>query len=258
MPRPDLASMVDALGLPSPERARILQEIAADFEDMRAELVRRGMDAPDAEAEALRLLAPSDAVIAALASVHEPLYASLARRFSAEMRLAEWLGLVGVTIAGVTLSIGALLGSGLLRNPSPVLWPVLAVTGVVLVRAGRKAIQLLVARDHEPVRLHDGMEALLIGSGLAVVLGFGGATYEALRLADRLSQAPERTGELLVPWLLDTSVLIAFGLATALFGGLAWFLLQQKISAVERADLMASTAVRRATSSTFLLNPTQP
>src|SRR5690606_21524967 len=68
MPRPDLASMVDALGLPSPERARILQEIAADFEDMRAELVRRGMDAPDAEAEALRLLAPSDAVIAALAS----------------------------------------------------------------------------------------------------------------------------------------------------------------------------------------------
>jgi hypothetical protein len=258
MPPPDPTSLVDVARVPSPERARILQEIAADFEDMRAELMRRGMDAPEAEAEAHRLLAPSDTAITALASVHEPFYASLARRFSTEMRLAEWLVLVGVTLAAIGLSVEALLRSGLLRTPSPLLWPLLAVTGVVLVRAGRKAIQLLVARDHEPARLHDGMGSLLIASGLAVVLGFGGATYEALRLADRLERAPERTGELVPRWLLDTSVLLGAGLATALIGGLAWFLLQQKISTVERADVQASEALRRATASTFPMHPTQP
>ena len=248
MHRPDLVALVDALG-PNPERAQILEEFAGDLEEMREELVRRGMSPDDADAEALRLLAPSETALAALASVHEPLYASLGRRFSSGMGAAEWAGLVGVTVAAVALALGSLVRAGVLRSPSPFMAPLLVVTIAVLIMVGRKTIQLHVARDHRPDRLHAGMGSLLFGSALAVLLALGGAAVEAFRLASRLQQAPERMVELLLPWLLDTSVLICTGLVTALVGGLAWFLLQQKISAVEGADLMAARAVGRATAS---------
>jgi hypothetical protein len=252
MPRPDASSFAEELRLPGPERTRIVEEIAGDLEEMREELIRRGMGPAEASEEALRLLAPSETALAALASVHEPLYASLTRRFSSGMRLAEWIGLVGVTLAAVGLSLLALVDAGVLRSPSPVMAPLLVVTVSVLLMAGRKAIQLHVVRDHGPERLYDGMSALLVASGSAIVLGFGGAVYELLRLSARLEAAPERTRELVPTWFLDTSVLICVGLATALVGGLAWFLLQQKISSVERADMRAATAMSRATTTTPL------
>lgn len=247
MPRPDLQAVIEGLSLPGPARARILEEIAGDLAEMQAELIRRGMDAEEAYREALRLLAPSEAALAALASVHEPIYASLARRFSSGMRLTEWVVLVGVTLVAIGLSVGSLVVAGVLRSPSPVLIPLLGVAGVVLVLSGRKVVQLHLAGDHRPERLQAGMAAILVGSGLAVLLGFGGATYELQRLAARLELEPQRAGELVLPWLLDTSVLIGAGLATALVGGLAWFLLQQKISAVSGADLRATFALRSAT-----------
>jgi hypothetical protein len=248
MPRPDLAAVVDGLGIPNPERARILEEIASDLEEMRGELIRRGMDPLDADAEALRLLAPSELAVAALASVHEPLYASLDRRFSSRLRLAEWTGLVAVTLTAIGMALGSLMVAGVLRSPSAILLPQAVVAVAVFALAGRKTIQLQLARDHAAERLHAGMAPILVGSGLALLLGFGGAAYELRRLAVRLEMQPERTAELVVPWLFDTAVLMGAGLATALVGGLAWFLLQQKISAVEGADLRAAAALERATS----------
>jgi len=245
MPRPDPR-------LSGPDRANILEEISGDVEAMREELMRRGMDSAAATEEALRLLAPSEAAIAALASVHEPLYASLARRFSSGMRLAEWMGLVGVTFAAVVLALGSLIREGVLQTPSPFLAPLLAVTVAVVVMAGRKAIQLHVARDHAPERLRSGMGALLVASGLGATLGFAGAAYELLRLAARLEAQPTRAPELVLPWLVDTSILVATGLVTALLGGLAWFLLQQKISSVEAADRRAARAWSRASALTSL------
>jgi hypothetical protein len=184
--------------------------------------------------------------------VHEPLYASLARRFSSGVRLAEWMGLVGVTFAAVLLALVSLIRSGVLRTPSPFMAPLLVVTVAVLVMAGRKAIQLHLARDHEPERLRAGMGALLVASGLGATLGLAGAVYELLRLAARLEARPERAAELVLPWLVDTSILVATGLVTALVGGLAWFLLQQKISSVEAADRRAASAWSRASALTSL------
>lgn len=258
MPRSDLTELVEGLPIPGPERARIVEEIAGDLEELREELVRRGMDPAEADAEAMRLLAPSEAAISALVSVHEPLYASLARRFSSGMRLAEWTGLVVVTLAAIGLALGSLVSVGVLRSPSLLLAPLVVVAIVVLVMVGRKTVQLHVARDHEPERLHDGMGAILVGSGLSIALGFGGAIYEMQRLAARLEVDPQRARELVLPWLLDTSALVGLGLVTALVGGLAWFLLEQKITSVEGADLYAAKAVRRATSTPSLLDRSMP
>lgn len=257
MPHPDLSAALDGLPLPQPERARILEEIAEDLEALRAELIRRGLDPVAASAEAVRLLAPGDSALTALASVHEPLYATLVRRFSSGVRAAEWLGLVGVTVVALGIALGALARVDLLDAPSPWLVLVLAAAAAVLMVAGRKAYQLYIVRDHHPARLHTGMTALLAGSGVAILLGFGSATVQALLLAARLEQTPARAVEWFLAWLLDASILVGTGLTTALLGGLAWILLTGKITAVEVAELRSAQAVRRATApSTF--DPTVP
>lgn len=256
----DLAAALVELGVPQPQRARIVEEIAGDLEELFRELVARGASPDQAAAEAVRLLAPSHAAVGALASVHQPLLASLFGRFSSRMRLAEWLGLSAVTVFALGLAFSALLRADLLRHPSVFLVPLLVIAAAILALSGRKALQLFVSRDHEPARLREGMGSLLMGSGLAVLLSFGGAALEALRLAARLERAPGRTNELLLPWLMDTSVLICTGLTTALIGGFAWFLFHQKIAAVEGEDLRAAHAMRRATSSaafTHVLHSTE-
>ena len=241
----ELHSVAGRLDLPQPERVRILEEISGDLDELRAELIRKGIDPAEAEAEAITLLAPSETAMSALVSVHESLYRSLVRRFSSRMRLAEWAGLVGVTLAALGIALGSLSGSGVLRSPSPFLFAVLTIAVVIVTLAGRKAIRLYLERDHDPERLRSGMGTLLIGSASAVLCSFGGAAVELFRFAWRLETQPEQLGDLVVPWLLDTSVLIGAGLTTDLVGGLCWFLLLQKISAVERADRRAAHATRR-------------
>lgn len=247
-PEPELLRMADDLGLPQPERARFFEEVTSDLEELQRELVGRGLEPLAAHAEALRLLAPSRTALAAVASVHEPFYASLARRFSSEMRLAEWAGLVGVTLAALLWAVGSVAAVGIMGSPPLFLLPVLAATVAVIVLAGRKWVQLYVLRDHSPERLRVGLGGLLVASAGAVVLAFFGAVIGTIVVAGHLEAAPDRSIELIVPWLLDTAVLISAGLVTALVGGLAWFLLSQKAAAVANADLRASRALERALS----------
>ncbi len=247
MPRfeQQLQAVAERLELPQPERARILEEISGDLEELRLELIRKGVDPAEAEADAIGLLAPSETAMSALVSVHESLYRSLVRRFSSKLRLAEWVGLVGVTLTALAVVLDSLLGSGVIRSPSAFLLPVLGIAVALCAVAGRKAIQLYVERDHRPQRLRSGMGTLLKGSGLAVLCAVAGSVVEMFRLARQIERAPGEQGALLLPWLLDTSVLLGAGLTTALIGGLCWFLLLQKISAVERADLNGLRAAGR-------------
>ena len=205
MPRfeQQLQAVAERLELPQPERARILEEISGDLEDLRLELIRNGVDPAEAEADAIGLLAPSETAMAALVSVHESLYRSLVRRFSSKMRFAEWAGLVGVTVAALAVVLSSLVGSGVLRSPSAFLLPVLGIAVALCAVAGRKAIQLYVERDHRPERLRSGMGTLLIGSGLAVLCAVAGSVVEMFRLARQIERAGEQ-GALLLPWLLDT------------------------------------------------------
>jgi len=232
-----LRAVAERLELPQPDRACILEEIAADLEELRMELVRRGVDEREAEARAVDLLAPSETAIDALVSVHEPLYWSLSRRFTRSgMRRAERLGLLAVTAIPLLLALDALRQGGVLRSPSPFLWPVLVTTAVVLGLVASKALQLYLERDHDPGRLRGRLGPILVASAAAVFAAGMGAVFELSALVTQLEAAPDgETIGVFVPWLLDTAVLLGAGLTTALVGGLCWFLLQQKVTAVEAA-----------------------
>jgi hypothetical protein len=239
MPRFDeaLRRVAASLDLPQPDRSRILEEIAVDLEELRAELVRRGVPEEKAEARAVELLAPSEVAVRALVDVHEPLYRSFARRFAPSvMRRSERMGLLLVTAAALAAAVLPVLRSGLPRDPSPFLLPIVALLAGLLALAGRKAMQLWVEKDHELRRLRSGMTTLLVGSCLAIGCAVVGFVFELYRLMLGVEVgSPESIGPLLVGWILDTSVLVGAGLVTALAGGLCWFLLLQKVEAVERA-----------------------
>jgi len=256
MPRFDdaLRSAAAELDLPQPERSRILEEIAADLEEMRAELIRRGVPEDQAEARAVELLAPSQVAVRALVDLHEPLYRSLTRRFSpAIMRRSERVGILVVTVGALGAAALPMARVGLPRDPSPFLIPIVALLAGVLALAGRKALQLWAEGDHHPLRLRSGMGALLALPCLALGCAFAGFVFELYRFMVRIEASPDRMGPALVRWVLDASVLVGAGLLTALVGGLCWFVLLQKVEAVERAHhLEASvTGTRRAPSSAF-------
>ncbi len=232
-----LRSVAERLELPQPDRACILEEIAGDLEELRLELVQRGVGEREAEARAAEILAPSEVALDALVSVHEPLYWSLSRRFSRSgMRRAERLGLLAVTAVPLLLAVDVLRHGGVLRSPSPFLWPVLATTAVVLGLVASKALQLYLERDHDRGHLRAGLGPILVASATAVLVSGVGCVFELSALVTRLEATPDGGAiGVFVPWLLDTAVLLAAGLTTALIGGLCWFVLQQKVAAVEAA-----------------------
>jgi hypothetical protein len=239
MPRLDeaLRSVAAGLDLPQPDRARILEEIAVDLEDLRAELVRRGVPQEEAEVRAVELLAPSGVALRALVDLHEPLYRMLTRRFSPSVMLrSERAAILFVTVVALAAAVLPLARSGLPRDPSPFLIPVFALLAGVLALAAGKAVQLYLKGDHQPERLRSGLASLLAGSGLAIGCAFMGFIFELHGLMVGVEAAtPERIGPLHVRWVVDMSVLVGAGLVTALVGGLCWFLLLQKVEAVERA-----------------------
>ena len=239
MPRFDeaLRSAAAALDLPQPDRTRILEEIAADLEDLKAELVRRGFAEPEAELRAVELLAPSDVAVRALVDVHEPRYRWLERRFSPSiLRRSERAAVMLVTVAALAAVVVPLARGGLPRDPSPFLVPIFALLAGVLALAGQKAIQLYFQGDHEPGRLRSGLSGILVGSCLGVGCALSGFVFELYGLMRGVEAAtPERIGPLLARRVVDMSVLVGAGLVTVLVGGLCWFILLNKIEAVERA-----------------------
>lgn len=248
-----LQRVADRLDLPQPERTRILEEIATDLEELRTGLVQRGVSANDAERRAVRLLVPSEPAIDALIELHEPLHRKLTRRFSpSAMRRAERTILLLVTAGALGPMLATLLRSGVLTDPSPLLWGVIALDAVILLVAGRKALQLLFVREHDPGSLRHGLGLLLAGSGIGLGIGVGGLVLELYGLAAGVEASGRATTELIIPWLLDSSALLAASLITALLGGLCWFLLLQKVERVEQAHQRAAMLVGGISSPTAL------
>jgi len=248
-----LNRVASRLDLPQPERTRILEEILTDLQDLKAGLVNRGWSPEDAEARTVRLLVPSEPAIDALIRLHEPLYQRLTRRLSPSvMRRAERAILLLVTAGVLGPMLSSLFGSGVLSDPSPLLWGVIALAAVILLLAGRRAKELFLIRDHHPGTLRNGLGRLLVGSGVSLGVGVAGLVLELYGLAAAVEASGLATTELIVPWLLDSSALLSASLITALLGGLCWFLLVQKVEMVERANERAAMLLRETASPTGL------
>jgi hypothetical protein len=231
---PTLRRLDGELALPLPTRVEMLRELEADLEELTRSLVEQGHAIDDARGMALETLVPDGSSLGELRRVHAPAYARLADRVGeARLRVIERSLLAIATLGVMVVEAAALLGTGPGHDPSPFLWPVLALSGVLFAAIVAKIFALWVKKDHSRVRA--GVGAILILSGVVLAAGFAGGLADLYALAAILERMPEEAGALVLPWAIRDAAVVSVAMLASMAGGLTWFLLTQWLTAVEWA-----------------------
>jgi len=231
---PILRDVERGLAIPIPGKVKILRELHADLEELQDRLVDEGLSPDEARGRALEALVPDLESLAALGSLHTPLYRRLTRRFSSRnVRIAERAALA--MAAGLVLAVQAfsLLRVDLMRNPSPLLVPVLIGGTGLFALILWKVFQLWIKGDHD--RVERGLATILGVSGGLLILGPMGMILDLYRLAIHLERVPERAVGLVSDWLVANSALVAVSTILAMAGGLAWFVFSHWLALVSGA-----------------------
>ncbi len=231
---PVLRTLERELTAPIPERLRILRELEHDLEGLRERYIATGLTPAEAEARALEALVPDGGSLRELGRLHAPLYQRLTEGVAERrLRLGERSIFALATASVLVLETLAVLRSDFLGDPSPFLWAVLVLGGVLGALVVGKAFEVWIKRDHRtPDR---GLGAIVGVSVLALVVGGVGAFVDVYGLAATLERAPELSGQLLVPTLLRVCALVAVAILVAAAGALTWFVLTHWLGAVKAA-----------------------
>ena len=231
---PVLREVERGMALPIPDRLRILRELEYDLEELWGRLMAEGVPADEARRQALDALVPDTSTLGELDRLHTPPYKRLTRHLTpGHLRLAERTALVLATSSVLLVQTVALVRADLLRDPSPVMWPVLAVGALLFALVIAKAFQLWVKRDH--ARPDGGLKTILVVSGVILALGIGGMIFDLYHLSAILEETPELAGGLSPIWLVRDSALLSVAIILALAGGLFWFVLSQWVALVSGA-----------------------
>ncbi|HLU26299.1 MAG TPA: hypothetical protein VKZ58_11395 [Longimicrobiales bacterium] len=234
---PVLRQLGDALDVPHPARSRILQEIAGDLEGLYELYRARGLSDDEAAERAASALALSPEMLRALVEIHTPAYQRLFGRFSERGRRHGERAFLFVLVGCMVLGGGSVLATqDVLADPSPFLWPVLALGAVAAALALAKAFQLFVKKDHHPDRLRSGLGSLLACAPILVLIGLVGAVADLYALAGSLGGDVANPTMLAIRWLRTTADLLTAATVLALAVGLVWYGLTARVAAIERAE----------------------
>jgi hypothetical protein len=232
---PILRTLERELSAPIPQRVRILRELEHDLEGLRERYVAAGLTPAEAEAKALEALVPDSGALRELSRLHTPLYGRITRGLGEDrVRIAERSAFALATAAVMVFATPALLRTGLLRDPSAFLWPVLALGGVLAALIVGKGFEMWIKRDHRAA--DRGLGVLMGLSALVLVVAVAGALVDLIRLAAALERAPELSSALLLPSLVRDCALLAVAILVTAAGGLTWFVLTQWLGAVRAAQ----------------------
>lgn len=231
---PTLRRLDGELAVPLPDRLSILRELEGDLEQLTRTLVSQGHREEDAHTMALEALVPEGSTLGELSRIHASAYTRLTRRLGGpRLQAMERTTLVVATTGVLAFETAALFGTELRHDPSPFLWPVLALSGLLFAAIAAKGFGLWIKRDHrDPGR---GIGRILALSGVVLATGFGGSLTDLYVLAGLLERAPEMTTTLVLQWLTQDSVLLSVSILAALAGGLTWFVLTQWLTALTAA-----------------------
>lgn len=242
----ELRAVAEQLDLPQPVRSRILLELAADLEDLTAALLARGESEDEARRRALELLLPSGDAVEALRGVHRPLYQRLVDRFSERTRhRLERLLLAVVSVSVLGIGIGALTRVHLFTSPSPFLWPLLALAGLIVGVGLGTLLRLYVVKDHGLVHLRRGMFVLPVLACASASVGFIGLVLDFYVTAGAIEADVRLQPMLLLGWLRRDMPMLAVALLVMVVAGLFWFLAGLRIAHVEQAEAESLGYVRR-------------
>jgi hypothetical protein len=231
---PILRELERELPVPIPERVRILRELEYDLEELRRRLQAQGLSAEEARFHALEILAPDGATLRELSRMHAPLYVRFTHGLRGDrLRILErsaW-----AVAAAMVLAVEArlLLGTQMLRAPSPFIWPVLALGAILFAAVAGKAFEIWIRRDHRaPER---GLGPILALAAATVATGLAGAFVELYQLITGLERGAAEVSALALHWLVRSCGLMAVALLLAMTGALAWFVMAHWIALVTGA-----------------------
>jgi hypothetical protein len=228
---PELREVEREMALPIPDRVRFLRELEYDLEELSGRLIAEGVRQEEAIRRAREALVPDRATLEALELLHAPWYVRVTRHLSPDrLRLAERGTLAVATTVVVAAQTAALLRADLLGSPSPFLFPVLVLGGVLFATVLWTVFELLIKGNHaHPTR---GLFAILGVSTAALATGTLGAFADFYRLSSTLERAPELADTLATAWLVAGAALLSVALVIALAGGLAWFALARWVAVI--------------------------
>jgi hypothetical protein len=235
--RPFLSTLREVegqLSVPISTRVRILRELEFDLEGLRGQLEEEGVEREDARVRSLDALSPDGRTIQDLGRIYAPRYQQMTANLAQDrVQQLERTALVILAISVLVAETLVLLRADLLVDPSPSLWPVLGLGGLLFAMAIGEAFSIWVKGDHRMVR--HGSQAILVTAGVIMAAGFLGALVDGYRLLLVSEAEGALSGSLLVQWLGREAELLAVSLVLALAGGLAWFILTQWLTAVSEA-----------------------
>jgi hypothetical protein len=208
----ELARLEANIGVPYPDRADVIEELAADLLAAYREERARGHDGQAARARALSRLALDEDGRRALEGVHAPAPLRLLARLPAGLR--SWLHALATATPLALLVVFLMVEipvNEVLRNGGPIVTMVLAFGSLGLLLEMQRFFIWFVLRDHSPEALRRNTPTPLYLAAATVLLGMLGTSVRYYKFLGRL---PEDLGSLRVG-LRDplTSLIMACSLA---------------------------------------------
>jgi hypothetical protein len=242
--RTHLERLDASLTLPQPRRAQVLEELAADLEDLYRRLRADGVPAGEAERRALHLLLPDDYATRELEAVHRPLWSRLVSRFTdAGRSRVERAAVVALTLLTTAFALAGLPLSELLLDPSPFHVPVLALGCAGLAAAAIVAARLFIRGVASPADGARGLDVVLFFACAAPLLGGIGLLLDLYVATGRIAADPAIATAVMTRLLRADGTLLASALVLGLATALCWLLLRTRVATL----LAAAGALRRPT-----------
>lgn len=226
-----------ALDVPYPAKARILEELASDAEALYGHYRRAGWGRAASLREVEARLGVSVNAAEELAELHRPIYDRLISRYARgrQARLESALLLLTVLVALGSYG-GAMLRLRLLESGSILPWVVLVSGAGAWVMAFVKVFHVVIRGDARLARLRSGLGWILALAGISAAAAVTSGFVEMYQAAELAVASPGRAMEVIVPWLRQSADLLVAVLATAIGVGIVWFLLETRVSALERTE----------------------
>lgn len=221
-----------ALDLPQPQRARVMQELAADAADLFEHLRQRGLGEREAAGEVEKWLLADPGPIRELEDLHRPLHHRWAARFSQPGQHRVERATVALILVGFLVAATRLLsGTYVLAAPFWSGYAVLAL-GVAAAALTTERVSALWLRGGRSRDLHRrGLTALACTAPAAVAVSLLGAALA-------LSAAPDiaRASGSAWPAVGTAAAILATGLIVALLSTAAYLGLEARVRWIERMD----------------------
>jgi hypothetical protein len=233
------------LAVPEPLKSRILLEMAADLESLYDHYRARGLDEDEAARRAEERLLASPEALRHLVGVHTTLYERLLSRAVGRLRWGFDLLLFAVGVVPM-LALAVLVIAAQLHTVggTPLIWPLLLLAAGVAVISLGKAYQLFIRRERSPARLHRGLPLLVLLGALGPAMGGLVFVLGSYQVATGLAMGvlPEPVHLTAAAQVARDGTLCLLGLLLGFAAGLVWFVLVNRLAAMEQAESAALLA----------------